>query len=324
MSSEEKGEGGPLRLQARRFVKFAVSGVLVFWLLRTIGLNPLHAQLSRISLTSVAVSLAVFALSNLLGALQWHWLMRAKRIHISYHQTLAFYHVGLFFNNFLIGNVGGDAVRVLDIRRLAGKNSPALSTVFFDRFAGFFAMASLAFLAAMLMAQKLVRASAVYTILIVFPVWILALLFLFNERIALKFAWIFKLLLPQSLHARARSFYNSLHGFRHQKKLLLRILLLSFAVQLLRILTHYWAARALGVRISFFYFLLFIPIVALVASLPISLGGLGVREQSAVTLFSQIGLASAQVVAFEFLAYLVAIAASLPGGIIFALRHDKQ
>ena len=69
---------------------------------------------------------------------------------------------------------------------------------------------------------------------------------------------------------------------------------------------------------------MFIPLVALFASLPISFGGIGVREQSGATLFSTVGLGASKVVTFEFLAYIIGIIATIPGGIIFALRREDH
>lgn len=304
--------------------KMAVSAGLVFLLMRNIGWSQWLAQFEQAAWRGVVFSLTILVISNLLGALQWFLLLRHKKISVSFGQVLSFYHVGLFFNNFLIGNVGGDALRVFDIRRVCGETSAALSTVIMDRFIGFIAMASLGLFATLLMARKMFAAAAIESIILVFAIWVLAAAFLFHEPLAKKFSWMFRLFLPQSLHVKAKAFYYSLHDFRRKRTFLVRLFGLSLIIQSLRILTHYGAAQALGVRTYVNYFFLFIPIVALVASLPVSLGGLGVREQSAATLFGQVGLPAAQIVAFEFLAYLIGILATLPGGVIFALRREKK
>ena len=99
-----------------------------------------------------------------------------------------------------------------------------------------------------------------------------------------------------------------------------KILFLSAAIQILRISTHYFLAKSIGVDLSIMYFFLIIPIVALASSLPISFGGLGVRENVSVYIFALFGIAREAAFSFEFLAYIVGIAASIPGGIIFILR----
>ncbi len=175
-----------------------------------------------------------------------------------------------------------------------------------------------------IIAHRLISEDAIIFIVVIFLVWVLAVLFLFQKQFARMFAWIFRSLLSKGLHVKAKAFYESLDDYRRQKKVLLKIFLLSLLIQTMRIMTHVTAANAIGVDISWHYFFFFIPLVALAASLPISIGGLGVREQSAMTLFAQVGVAAAQTAAFEFLAYLISVLATLPGGVIFVLRREHR
>ncbi len=304
--------------------KAVVSVGLIYWLLQRIGVNNLLGQVATVRWQWVFLSLTSFAASNLLGSWQWSLLLRAKQIELSFWQVASYYHVGLFFNNFLIGNIGGDAFRVYDIRRSSGDMTDAISAVFFDRFAGFFALSTLALLVATIGLQQLFHNSTFYLVAFILAGWMFGLLFLFVEGFARKFSFVIKLLTPDALHVKMRELYYSIHQFSREKVLLAKIFAVAVTVQVLRILTHCFAAYSVGVHTHAAYFFIFIPIVALVASLPISLGGIGVREQSAVTLFAKVGIASAQVVAFELLAYVVGILASVPGGIIFAIRPEAS
>jgi len=305
------------------FFKAIVSVGLIYWLLQRIGVNNLLGQFAAAQWQWVFLSLICFALSNLLGSWQWSLLLRAKGIDLPFGQVTSYYHVGLFFNNFLVGNIGGDAFRVYDIRRSSGDITGGISAVFFDRFAGFLALSTLALIVATIGLQQLFHNSTFYLVAFILAGWVFGLLFLFVKGFARKFSFIIKLLIPNSLHVKLKELYYSIHQFSQQKALLIRIFIIAFAVQGLRILTHYFAAYSVGVQANPAYFFIFIPIVALVASLPISLGGLGVREQSAVTLFAKVGVPSAEVVAFELLAYIVGILATVPGGVIFAFRREN-
>ncbi|MBN2413671.1 flippase-like domain-containing protein [candidate division KSB1 bacterium] len=306
------------------FLKICISGLLIWFLLARIGVNKLLAQLTAANIYWILASIFIFSLSNILGALQWYLLLKSKAIKLSLWRVIQFYHVGLFFNNFLIGYVGGDAFRIYDIRKSSGNTNGALTTVFFDRFIGFFTLSTLAVLVTLIWMKRLTSHVTVYTILIVFVIWVIGFYFLFQENVARKFSWLFRLFLPKMIHIKLKELYYELNKFRHNKILLLRIFVIAFGVQTLRILTHLFAARAVGVKLELLYFFIFVPIIALAASLPISLGGIGVREQSGVTLFTQVGVLSAKVVAFEFIAYLVGIVATIPGGLIFAFRKNHK
>ena len=100
-----------------------------------------------------------------------------------------------------------------------------------------------------------------------------------------------------------------------------RVLGVSVIVQSLRILTHYVLACSLGIRVHPILFFIIVPFIAIMASLPVSLGGIGMREQTGVILFGLVGIAAIQAFSVEFLAYLSAVASSLPGGLIFLMRR---
>ena len=103
----------------------------------------------------------------------------------------------------------------------------------------------------------------------------------------------------------------------------MKIVMLSLIIQSARIMTHYLLSRSLGVSISASCFFLVVPLIAIMATLPVSIGGIGLREQTGVVLFGAFGMAESQAFSTEFLAYLVAVCSSLPGGILFMVRKKQ-
>ena len=304
-------------------LKIAVSALLVGFLLKRIGVEPLVRELAHANPVGLLLALLCFTASTVLGAFQWHLLLRARSVHFPFLRTLGYYYVGLFFNNFLIGYVGGDAFRIYDAARASGNATAAASAVLFDRLLGFVVLTSLALVASVVWLQQFALGKMALVAVVILVVWATAVAVLFEERIARAVAPLVTFLLPVRLHTRARDLYRELNAFRHQKKALARILVVSVFVQFLRVVTHYFAGLAVGVHVSLVYFLVFIPIVALMASLPVTFGGIGMREQTGVALFSQIGLPPSSVTAMEFLAYLVGVLSSLPGGVYFLLRREQ-
>jgi uncharacterized membrane protein YbhN (UPF0104 family) len=100
----------------------------------------------------------------------------------------------------------------------------------------------------------------------------------------------------------------------------LQAVLLSFAFNILLMIMNYLAALSFGVRISFWYFLLFIPIISFLLTLPISLSGLGVREGVYVYLFSQVGVPPSSALAISLSMYGVTVATGLIGALIYAVE----
>lgn len=275
----------------------------------------------------ILAGIILFTFSNILGSFQWYLLLRARGISLPYKRAIAFYYVGLFFNNFLLGYVAGDAFRIYDISKSSGNSTDAVSTVFLDRFIGFVVLTSLALIASIIWMGHIASTVTFLTIGLIFLCWIIAILLLFNQKLAKKFKRLFQIFLSEKFMIKLKAIYQSANAFRHQKRLLLIILFISIFIQALRILVHFAAAQATHVdQIDLFHFFMFIPIVALAVSFPISIGGFGVREQTAVNLFCLPGVGGSPkgVTSMEFMAYLIGIVSSLAGGIIFILRKKHR
>jgi len=111
-----------------------------------------------------------------------------------------------------------------------------------------------------------------------------------------------------------------LGSFRGQPGLFLQIFAVALLTQISRIGVHALVARAIGIHLPFQYFLLFVPLLAVIVSLPISVNGIGVREGAGVILFGLVGVDRAHAFSLQFATYLVAVAVSLLGGFVFLLR----
>ncbi len=303
-------------------LKFIISAGLIYYLFLKLGFDNVMKQLLDAKVDWFILGIVVFTLSNFLGSIQWRMLLKARGIDLSLGKVIDFYLTGLFFNNFLVGYIGGDAIRIYDVTKAGGKVSDAISTVFLDRFIGFAILSTMALFGASYWINLFTSNHVLLTIVIIFAYWVFLFVLLFNENLSSKVSWLFRYFIPERLKVKIREIYLGMNYFRNQKKLLLNVSLISIVIQSLRIYVHYIAARSIGVHIHPVYFIIFVPIIAMLASLPISIGGLGVRESSAVALFSQAWSTPADIVAFEFFAYLIGILGTVPGGIFFILRKS--
>jgi hypothetical protein len=115
-----------------------------------------------------------------------------------------------------------------------------------------------------------------------------------------------------------------LHAYRRQRALIVQLLLFAVLVQVSRICVHVMVARALGLSVALPYFFLFVPLLAVIVSLPISLNGIGVREGAGIVLFGLVGVHRTAAFSLQFITYLVAVAVSLLGGLVFLARIPRR
>jgi uncharacterized membrane protein YbhN (UPF0104 family) len=294
------------------------------FLVARIPLGDLGAALRRAAPAWIAAAAALLLASNVLGAYQWQQLLRAVEIRIPFWKVLSYYHVGLFFNNFLPANIGGDLARVLDAARYGPSRAAALSTVLMDRLIGTLALAGLA-LATTLPAMDRFHLRLVYLALVVF----------FVASVVLVWVIFHPVLLPALLRVLGRvglggfrpafdELAGRLKGFGDRRGLFARLLAVALVVQFSRIGVHVLVARSLGLGVGLQYFFLFVPLLAVIVSLPISLNGIGVREGAGIVLFGLAGVSRAGAFALQFTTYLVAVAVSLLGGMVFVVRLPRR
>ena len=73
----------------------------------------------------------------------------------------------------------------------------------------------------------------------------------------------------------------------------------------------------MDLSISWYFY--YIPLVAIVSALPISIGGFGPRELLAQSLFARAGVPGLESVVIQLLAYFVSLVLSLFGAFVFLL-----
>jgi uncharacterized protein (TIRG00374 family) len=304
-------------------LKLLISVTLLGYLIYEVDVTRLGDVFAQTVLWPFATAVCFFVLSNLLGSFQWFLLLRAQLIQISFWQAMVFYFVGVFFNNLLLGNIGGDALRIYDIRRLTGNATGGVAATLIDRFVGLFSTCSLA-LVAILMAAD-IPTTGLLSILV--PVWMALVVILvmgLSRRIGSRLESISSAVLPERLGSLLGELRNSIIVYRHRAPLLAAVLGVSLGVQFCRILVYWSAGLAVGLNVGLLYFVCFQPIAAIVAALPISIGGLGVRENSLVRLFGSVGVSPEVATATSLLGYVAGIIASLLGGAAFVLRRVER
>jgi uncharacterized protein (TIRG00374 family) len=311
--------GGALRWT----VKIAVSAALMVFLLRKISLPDLERLIRTMDPGLLAAAVLVFVASNVAGWLQWHVLLTASGIRAGHARTFGFYNVGLFFNNFLPANIGGDAVKVYDVTRLGASVYQVIAVTLLDRLLGVFSLCMLAFVADLfLIAGE--PAQYVYYLALFAACMLPAIGFYFFRPLGNAFRRAVLRVRPLALDRRITSIIDHLSPFKGRRSLVARLVAFSLLIQTLRVLTHVLVGMAMGVamdRTVLCQFFVFVPILSLAMIPPITINGLGIREGLGILLFAQAGIGRTDAFAMEFMTYIISVLASLIGLGFFLARR---
>jgi uncharacterized protein (TIRG00374 family) len=307
----------------RWIVKIGVSAALMVFLLRRVSLAELERVVRTMDPTLLAAAVAVFVVSNVAGWLQWHVLLSASGIRAGHGRTFGFYNVGLFFNNFLPANIGGDAVKVYDVTRLGAGVYQVIAVTLLDRLLGVFSLCLLAIVADVILIARAPTPYAYYLALFV-ACMVPAAGFYFVRPLGNAFRRGVLRIRPLALDRRITSVLDHLSPFKGRRTLVARLVAFSLLIQVLRVLTHVLVGMAMGVtvdRMVLCQFFVFVPLLSLAMIPPITINGLGIREGLGIILFAQAGIGRTDAFAMEFVTYIISVAASLVGLGFFLARR---
>ncbi len=275
-----------------------VSAGLLWLLFDKAGGARVAGLLKSISPLSILAASLAYLLAQLVSSFRWRLLL-SERFGIG--RLYSLYLVGSFFNIFLPGIVGGDAVKVYYLYKGTGKGTQALGSVFMDRYTGFVALVSLG--------------------LIAYPfgmehfggTWLQWLLPMIAVGFVGASVIIFGMRLGGGRLKKLSAFYDYFHQYLGHRKVFYKAVGLSVFVQALAMLAVYLLSRGFGLDVPFLAYVVFMPIITTVSAVPLSISGLGVREAAFVLLLSSMGVSAEAAMALSFSWFISMALASLVG-----------
>lgn len=287
-------------------LKYAISISLIYALFIDYGKNIVNTfQLINIDYVLLIIFLSV--MQYILSAYRWMYISKYTNLNITFKDSLKFYYISSFMNNILPGGIVGDIFRVYhhaENKREIMKLGKSFQSVIFERLSG-------------------------QIMLFIFFIFSLSLYFILNEKylaflyvflplliIFFLVKYIFRLKLNNYLISRSfgQNFFKVFTG-----EVFWRHTILSFFVVASYILIYIISAKSLGISIDYFAFLVFSPIILFSMTLPVSIGGWGVREFTALLISFLLGLSASASISVAIMYGVLNLICSMPG-IYFFLK----
>ena len=283
-----------------------ITGVLLWWVVSWIDVGQFRATLSRLDAAAVVTAAALVALQSLFIAWRWHRIVRRLGGELPLSKSLLWVLVGQFFNLALPTSVGGDALRIWSLHRHGTAAGVAFSSVAAERLTGVVILGLMVCVSVASLGSDV--PDAVFATLVGAAPMLLVALGLLALADKLPLAW-----LPGRLTAPAVQLARALRLLVATPPSLLELLALSLAASISGIAATYVVGRSLDIDLPFAAYVAFVGGAALLALLPISLGGWGVREAGMVALFATSGVASETALALSLIFGILPAAVALPG-----------
>ena len=267
------------------------------------------------------LSLSTHALGTYITAVRWKALLNTQKVKLSTGTLSSTVLIGSFFNNFLPTSIGGDVFRTYDASKKAKiPLSVSASVIVAERFSGVVSAATYAVIALFLGFTAIGHRSVIIPIIIFFVVTVILAFLIINPSV-FRFGKFFnKFKFMRKMTEKLSNVYNTLVNFKKYKGVLIEVLIFSFFLQFAVILNWWLAAKALGINLTLTAFIFIVPVVSTIAMIPISIGGIGLRENSLVFIMVAMGVNNEKAALCSLLILFMLIIMGIIGGIIYIIR----
>jgi uncharacterized protein (TIRG00374 family) len=312
-------------------IRTSVAVIALVWVFRGQDWNQLVATFANLNPWYFILALGVFTVTQILIGLRWWLLMRAQRIYVGFWAVVRLHFLGLFYNNFMPGSVGGDFLKAWYVTKHTERKLQGALSVFVDRLIGLLSMLIMAlFSYLLLMRDEAIDLSSQprNSFFVSVSAYKWALLSIFLGTVALIsalslnktgrriMAKLWTLISSQGLKAFKKARESVLLYCRNPLTILAAFAL-TILIQSTVIISLWFLGQNLKIAAGARYYFVIFPLTWVAAALPVSIAGMGILEVGLRELFTRFAHAGVeQAVALALCQRFIWMLASLPGAAI--------
>lgn len=276
--------------QLKTLLKLILTGLALYLVFRKIDIDQLLGIVKTIHWIWLIPAVLLFLLSKVFTALRLNQYFRNIGLQISERLNFRLYFIGMFYNLFLPGGIGGDGYKVYLLNKhFKTPVKKLLQSALLDRLGGLVAIVFLLFGFFLLvdiqlefLETEIWKGLMVAGLLLTFPsFWLLQKLFF-------------------------RDFLSSFWSANAW----------SMAGQWAQLVCAWFILMALGIHENILAYQLVFLLSSIVAVLPLTIGGVGARELVFIYAHSYAGIEETAAVAFSLIFFLISAVVSLSGAFV--------
>jgi len=296
------------------------AAILALLLIFKTPVRDIVRVLGTVRLPWLALAFSLHAVGYFASAYRWQILARALGDNIPLGFLIKSYLVGTFFNNFLPTSFGGDIVRIWDGSRYSRSLVKSSAIVVVERITGIIVLFLFALIASFFRLDMAHDVPVVWVSLVLGLAGLsLVVLFLLpvTEDLILR--------LPEKKFLRplkktALSFRENVLLYNDKKGPFLKAFFWAVILQTNVVVYFFLIGRAFRLEIGFLDYFIFVPILLLVQTIPVTINGLGLREGSAIEIFKYYAIPSATAFSFSLIDVGFRLILGVIGGAIYVSR----
>ena len=287
---------------------FPFVGIFLFgYLIIRLNLSEILRQIIKADkfYLLIALVLAIFYLC--FQTLKWHILARKQKILIPFKESFKINLMTNFYGLITPGKLG--AIMRAEYLKKYSTGGKGLSNFVIDKFMGLISLFFMALLFGFIVLRDKLDwvniTTLIYSLLIFFLISGIFLFFYDERRSRFLLRIVYIKLLPQKMKEKARVAFYSFYEDLPKKSELISVLIFNFISWIICYTVVYFVALSLNIEIKFIYFIAVYPIANLVAQIPITISGLGIREATLIGLFGLFGIEAVKIFSMSLIGLFI-------------------
>lgn len=293
--------------------RYVLPLTLIVLMVSQLDMDDLWDQIRHVNAVYWLVAMLCIFVQNLLNTWRWQMLMNLQTKRLGYTESVHINFLSQAANYLFIASISGVVVRIAMVMRKGISLGRALGANVVDRVFAIFTLVSMVVISVPFVIG-LLKAELIFPIAVAF---MLVAAVIIGTLVMVWVATQQKMKLPFQRKLRAMLVYGR-HLRKHPDIITLNIGL-SLGGQLLFFIGTLAMAKALQINHNPIEMLILLPVVSLVSSLPLTVGGWGVREGAFIYAFGLIGIQMEQAFMLSVQVGLAGIAATLMLGLPWGL-----
>ncbi len=308
------------RHKAFNYLRIIVTVVTFFIIATKVHLGWI-GQIGKRGFGLLTIAFLATLVGIALSAQRWSGALDVLKVKNKFSDLFKLQLVGLFASNFLPSTVGGDIVRARWLGRRSDQVAEGFASVIIERLTGWLVLPCLALIGIAFDPAMLHLGKVSGIIITVATATLTALLIL------ITFTIFKKQVKPggrfRALSAVISSLEDAIKQFKEDPTSLVKLISWAIAYQLSIVTAALFAASAIHIAITWRELLVMVPTVAMLQVLPLTIGGIGIREGALVLMLQPLGIATTQAIEFGLVVYGINVLASLLGAPSFAMGAPR-
>ena len=241
-----------------------------------------------------------------------------------YKNIFGSYYLGLFFNNLLPTGVGGDIIRILRLRKVGIDTNSLVSSTLIDRMIGLSSIIAMGMVAFMILPEVRIHINTAAVSFITIILGLACFLLFFSRKLSTYIIQFSKKYEHIKFFSLAFSAFKGMLVYQNSRTHILAAFSISLLAQHFVIFTYVMIGYSLNIDLSAAVYFSIVPIVFVTTALPISVGGLGVREATLVTLFVLFSGNMQSAIALSLMYFFIIVLLTAPAGFILITNPKNK